>query len=166
MNHRWHARFWTHTLRVAALAIAVTGLAGCVAGYSYVQPGYGGGYYTGDTAYPAGYGDGYYGGYYGGYGYGSTVSIGIGYGGYGWPGYYGGYGYGYYPGYYDHRHRGNWHGHSSWSGHGGDGTHSWAHPTTAMPTPTSRGFARPAARPAPVMHAPSMRFGAPSHKRR
>lgn len=160
MNDRWQGRFWAQATRCALLAVAVAGLAGCVAGYSYVQPGYGGGYYTGDAAYPAGYGDGYYGGYYGGgYGYGSTVSIGIGYGGYGWPGYYGGYGYGYYPGYYGRRHRGGWH------GHGGDrGAHSWSQPTTAAPTMPARRFGPPMSHPAPV-RAP-LRFNQQGAKRR
>lgn len=168
MRNALQPKIWSRGMRLAVLAAGAMGLSGCMAGYSYVQPGSAGagGYYTGDAAYPAYYDDG-------GYAYGSpyslSVSIGNGWG----PGYYGGYGYygygyGYaYPGYY-RGHRGNWHGgHDHHAGH--QGGHNWR-PSPSGPTSQSSGFApapRAYARPAPsAQQQPSGRSNAPSVKRR
>jgi len=100
--------------RVTLLVAGVLALAGCAAGYSFVQPDAGGAgsYYTSDGPYPAPayyYDDGIgaYGPYGAGFGYGNlygpslTLDLGLGNpcgwscGGYygGWPWYYGGAGY-------------------------------------------------------------------------
>ena len=100
--------------RVTLLVAGVLALAGCAAGYSFVQPDAGGAgsYYTSDGPYPAPayyYDDGIgaYGPYGAGFGYGNlygpslTFGLGLGNpcgwscGGYygGWPWYYGGAGY-------------------------------------------------------------------------
>lgn len=164
MRNLLQPKTWGRGMRLVALAAGVMGLSGCMAGYSYVQPGIAGagGYYTGDAAYPA-----YY---YDGYAYGSpyslSVSIGSGWG----PGYDGGYGYngyGYaYPGYYRGR-RGNWHGdHDHHASH--QGGHNWR-PSQAGPTSQSSGFApapRAYAKPVPSAQRPASRPGAPSVKQR
>lgn len=116
---------WDRLARIAAVAAGALALAGCAAGYSFVQPGAAdaGGYYTGDGPYPApGYyytdGAGAYDPYGAGFGYGSlygpsfTFGLGLGSpcgwscGGYygGWPWYYGGAGY-----YGRRRHHGHHH---------------------------------------------------------
>lgn len=105
---------WDRLARIVAVVAGALALAGCTAGYSFVQPGTGGAgnYYTSDGLYPA---PGYYyddaiGAYdpYGtGFGYGSlygpSFTFGLGFGsvcgwscgGYygGWPWYYGDTGY-------------------------------------------------------------------------
>ncbi|TAN05681.1 MAG: hypothetical protein EPN38_11020 [Rhodanobacteraceae bacterium] len=165
MHSLLQLKTWSHGLRLAALAAGVMGLAGCMAGYSYVQPGIAGagGYYSGDAAYPT-----YYPTYYGGdgYAYGApytslSLSIGSGWG----PGYYGGYGYGYaYPGYYRGRSGHNWHG--GYGNHGGyHGGHAWR-PTGAGGSvdggyaPAPHGYRRAAPR-----VRPSGRPGEPSIRR-
>jgi hypothetical protein len=163
MRNVLQPKTWDRGMRLAVLAAGVMGLSGCMAGYSYVQPGIAGagGYYTGDAAYPA-----YYDG--GGYAYGSpyslSVSIGNGWG----PGYYGGYGYGYaYPSYYRGQ-RGNWHGgHDHHAGHQGGG-HNWR-PSQSGSAPQPSSFApasRAYARPAPSAQQPANQPSAPSVKRR
>lgn len=163
MRNVWQLKTWGRGMQLALLAAGVMGLSGCMAGYSYVQPGNtgAGGYYTGDAAYPA-YSDG------GGYAYGSpyslSVSIGNGWG----PGYYGGYGYGYaYPSYYYRGRRGNWHGgHDHHADH--QGGHNWR-PSQPGSTPQSSDFApapRAYTRPAPSAQQPANRPGAPSVQRR
>lgn len=115
---------WDRLARIVAVVAGALALAGCAAGYSFVQPGTGGAgsYYTSDGLYPA---PGYYyadaiGAYdpYGegfGYGslYGSSFTFGLGLGSFcgwscggyygGWPWYYGG------AGYYGRRHHGHHH---------------------------------------------------------
>lgn len=168
MQNVLQLKTWGRGLRIAALVAAALGLSGCMAGYSYVQPGVAGagGYYTGDTAYPA-----YYDG--GGYAYGApynslSLSIGSGWGpGYygGGYGYYGGYGYAY-PSYYRGR-RGNWHG-----GHGNHGGHrggqAWR-PAGTGGSVEAGGYApvpHGATRPAPSGQRSSGRRGTPPEQRR
>lgn len=178
--------FTRRSARLAALGLGALLLAGCVMPYSYVQGGYGGGYYTNDGPAPGGYyyntaptgygyyGDGYYGGGYG-YGYGVPLGVTIGVSN-AWPGYYGYGGYGYYRG--DHRSGGHWGGHGGgshrWNGSGGHhdgGSHGWngsGGNGWSQPSPTStptQGFARPMTRPAPAMHAPG-RLGGTTIKHR
>lgn len=104
-------------LRITLLAAGMLALAGCVSGYSLVQPGAtgAGAYYTGDEPYPAPgyyYDDGI--GAYDPYGvdfddgslYGPSFAFGLGFGnicGWGCAGYYGGWPW-YYGGYLDGRH--------------------------------------------------------------
>lgn len=125
MRRTFRSGAWSRLARIAILGAGVLALAGCAAGYSFVQPGTGaaGSYYTSDGSYPVPgyyYDDsiGAYDSYGAGFGYGSiygpSFTFGLGFGspcGWSCAGYYGG-GLWYYggAGYYGRRrHHGHHH---------------------------------------------------------
>lgn len=158
MNPSTHSSRWSRSARLAAVGAGLLLLAGCVMPYSYVQGGYGGGYYTSDDPAPGGYyydaapaGYGYYGGGYGYYGAPVGVTIGV---SSGWPGYYGYGGYGYRR---DYRGSGgHWQGHGGGHQHGwnGSGGHGGSQPMQSSPAPQT-----------PAAHAPNAYSGRTSTKR-
>lgn len=168
MRQSMHSPGWSRSTRLLALGAGLLLLAGCVTPYSYVQGGYGGGYYTSDGpasgyyyAAPAGYG--YYGGGYG-YAYGPPVGLTIGISN-GWPGYYGYGGYGYRHGYHgsgghwNHQSGGGYH-HGGWNG---SGSHGWSSSPGGHVMQPHTGT-RPM--PAPAVRAPARGPRTPSEKRR